>query len=264
MLLLFMDEEKAFWMLVIITQRYLPGVHEVNLEGVNIDQGVLMLCVRESLPELWSKVGVNFEGQHYENFLTKLPPITLCTASWFMSGFIGILPTETVLRVWDCFFFEDSKIFFRVALTILKLSEAEILHSKFKKSFDDQMEIFQAIQNLPRRLIDSSMLMEKCFKRRNGFGHISQQEIINLRKFVATRRREVMLLQQQRQVSKRPGEDTNRSGFTEMAISSSTDLQEYKKLRAGSAKKSNGTLHVQLSKRMKSLKFKNTKVHRTD
>lgn len=33
MLLLFLDEERAFWMLVIITSRYLPGVHNVNLEG---------------------------------------------------------------------------------------------------------------------------------------------------------------------------------------------------------------------------------------
>ena len=182
LLLLFMDEEKAFWMLVIITQRYLPGVHEITLEGVNIDQGVLMLCVRESLPKLWNKIGVNFDGQHYNNILSKLPPITLCTAAWFMSGYIGILPIETVLRVWDCFFFEESKTFFRIALTIFKFAEPEV------ERLDDPMEIFQVVQTMPKRLIDASGLLAACFKRRNGFGHISQEEIRRLREFVRERR----------------------------------------------------------------------------
>ena len=46
LLLLFMDEERAFWMLVIMTSKYLPGVHSINLEGVNINQGVQM-CIRD-------------------------------------------------------------------------------------------------------------------------------------------------------------------------------------------------------------------------
>jgi hypothetical protein len=230
-LLLFMDEERAFWMLVIITQRYLPGVHEVNLEGVNVDQGVLMLCVRESLPNLWDKLGVNFEGKHYDNILTKLPPITLCTASWFMSAYISILPTETMLRVWDCFFFEDSKIFFRIALTILKLAEPE-LHG-----LGDQMEIFQVIQNFPKRLLDPSLLMENCFKRRNGFGHISQAEILRLRQFVAERRRFVNSAMQKKDGSTHSLQQT-----------STTDLDEFSKLKPASK-----GLH--LSRRMRSLKI---------
>lgn len=104
LLLLFMEEEKAFWMLVIITQKYLPGVHEINLEGANIDQGVLMMCVRESLPIVWNKIGAGIDGYLRDDMVVRLPPITLCTAAWFMSGFIGVLPIETVVRVWDCFF----------------------------------------------------------------------------------------------------------------------------------------------------------------
>lgn len=196
LLLLFMDEEKAFWMLVIITQRYLPGVHEINLEGVNVDQGVLMLCTREALPKLWNKIGVNFDGKHDSNMLSKLPPITLCTAAWFMSGYIGILPIETVLRVWDCFFFEDSKTFFRIALTIFKLAEPEI------EKTHDPMEIFQIVQTFPKKLIDPSTLMASCFKRRNGIGHISQDEIKNMRDFVRLRRQQanIAALKQQQSI----------------------------------------------------------------
>ncbi|KAA8910838.1 hypothetical protein TRICI_004026 [Trichomonascus ciferrii] len=233
MLLLFVDEERAFWLLVIITQRYLPGVHEVSLEGVNVDQGVLMLCIRDTLPGLWPMLGANFDGQRYDNFLTKLPPITLCTASWFMSGFIGVLPTETLLRVWDCFFFEGSKVFFRVALTILKLSEHDVNH------LHDQMEVFQAIQNLPKRLIDANHLLEQCFSRRSGFNHISQPEIARLREFVADRRR---LLAQTANPTTNPENEP---------IDGLTDLEAFKRLKPTTKRRG-----LQLSKRMKSLKIK--------
>ncbi|KAH0559603.1 hypothetical protein GP486_003877 [Trichoglossum hirsutum] len=180
LLLLFMEEEKAFWMLNIITQVYLPGTHEVNLEGANVDLGVLMTSVRESLPAVWAKIGGELDGgTNPDNegrgngapLSTRLPPITLCTTAWFMSCFIGTLPIETVLRVWDSFFFEGSKILFRVALAIFKVGEPQI------RAVSDPMEIFQVVQTIPRRLVDASALMEVCFKRRNGFGHISQETI---------------------------------------------------------------------------------------
>lgn len=104
MLLLFLPEEKAFWMLYILTQTHLPGTHELNLEGSSVDQWVLMTSVRDSLPAIWAKIGGGLDGGEVELDSTKLPPVTLCTSSWFMSGFIGSLPIETTLRVWDCLF----------------------------------------------------------------------------------------------------------------------------------------------------------------
>ncbi|KAI9724342.1 MAG: hypothetical protein M1812_000410 [Candelaria pacifica] len=172
LLLLFMDEEKAFWMLTIITHVYLPGTHEVNLEGANVDLGVLMTSIKESMPAVWSKVGGELDGSAGDGRMgTRLPPISLCATAWFMSCFIGTLPIETVLRVWDSFFYEGSKTLFRIALSIFKVGEAEI------RGVNDSMEIFLVVQTIPRRLIDANALMEACFKRRNGFGHLSQETI---------------------------------------------------------------------------------------
>lgn len=245
-LLLFMDEEKAFWMLVIMTQKYLPGLHEISLEGVNIEQGVLMLFIKQTLPEMWEKVGVNFEGQQYDNVLIKLPPITLCTASWFMSAYISILPTETMLRVWDCFFLEDTKIFFRIALTLLKMVEPDV------RNLGDQMEIFQTIQNFPKKMIDASKLMENCFKRRNGFSNISQSEIVKLRGFVADRRKKAEQGAHREALANggvknyQPSEDGVLAGLT------STDLEAFSKLKP---------LHLgfqaNVARRMKSLSHAN-------
>ncbi|KAI1504486.1 RabGAP/TBC [Biscogniauxia marginata] len=158
LLLLFVEsEEHAFWLLNIITR------------GANVDLGVLMTSLRESMPAVWAKIGGELDGTDSEQI--RLPPITLCMTAWFMSCFIGTLPIETTLRVWDVFFYEGSKTLFRIALAIFKLGEAEI------RSVGDPMEIFQVVQTIPRKIINANGLMEACFKRRNGFGHLSQETI---------------------------------------------------------------------------------------
>ncbi|RDL42323.1 Ypt of gyp1p [Venustampulla echinocandica] len=172
LLLLFMDEEKSFWMLNIITRVYLPATHELNLEGANVDLGVLMTSIKDMMPSIWAKIGGELDGSAGDGRVSmRLPPITLCTTAWFMSCFIGTLPIETTLRVWDSFFYEGSKTLFRIALTIFKVGEAEI------KAVSDPMEIFQVVQGIPRKLVDANALLEACFRRRNGFGHLSQETI---------------------------------------------------------------------------------------
>jgi hypothetical protein len=192
MLLLFVEtEEQCFWLLNVITSIYLPGTHETSLEGSKIDLGVLMTELRDSMPAVWDKIGGELEaeptgrpqtskslrkprtktkrGKSDQGLSTeRLPPITLCMTAWFMSCFIGTLPIETTLRVWDVFFYEGSKTLFRVALSIFKMGEAEI------KAVKDPMEMFGVVQAMPRRMLDANEVMEVCFKRRNGFGHLNQ------------------------------------------------------------------------------------------
>lgn len=194
LLLLFVEtEEQCFWLLNVITIIYLPGTHEMSLEGSKVDLGVLMTELRDTMPAVWDKIGGELEGnpnarpgtgkslrkprpmlrrRDLPNLSTeRLPPITLCMTAWFMSCYIGTLPIETTLRVWDVFFYEGSKTLFRIALAIFKSGESEI------KAVSDPMEMFGVVQSLPRRMLDANALMEACFKRRNGFGHLSQGTI---------------------------------------------------------------------------------------
>lgn len=176
LLLLFLDEneEKAFIMLSIITTIHLPGTHSKVLEA-NVDMGVLMSCIRESMPAVWAKIDdmhlLNSGPTHTMTASARLPTISLATTSWFMSLFVGNLPIESVLRVWDSFFYEGSKTLFRISLAIFKVGEQDI------RAISDHMEILQVIQTVPRRLVDPNALMEACFRRRNGFGHLSQETI---------------------------------------------------------------------------------------
>ena len=244
LLLLFLDEEKSFWMLVIITKKYLPGVHSLNLEGVNVDQGVLTLCIKEYLPELWEQIELSYirsnhqdsllnpdknnrvtiqDYFHKEEYLYKLPPITLTTASWFMSCFIGSVPVETTLRIWDCMFYEKSHFLFKSSLAVLKLCEEELLRDDrnsttkfllntisyatqgssdsisqvnnkrpkdYQKSQDDyDILMFQVIQTFPRKLLDPNILFDKIlFKKKFSLNQLTQEEIDLRRKYVTIQR----------------------------------------------------------------------------
>lgn len=190
LLLLFVPtEEQAFWLLNVVTTTLLPGTHETNLEGSKVDLGVLMTALRSSMPELWQKLaGDEAEGVRPGTARSvrkgrgrrrdaapiskdSLPPITITMTAWFMSCFIGTLPIESTLRVWDVFFYEGSKTLFRIALAVLKMGEGQIM------AVDDPMEMFSVVQGLPRSLLDANELIETCFRRRNGFGHLGQGQV---------------------------------------------------------------------------------------
>lgn len=49
---------------------------------------------------------------------------------------------QTVLRIWDCLFYEGSKIIFRVALTLIKQHQAFILEAT---NFPDICDKFKQI-----------------------------------------------------------------------------------------------------------------------
>ncbi|GES61891.1 GTPase activating protein [Aspergillus terreus] len=179
MLLLFLPEEKAFWMLHIITTVYLPGTHEISLEGANIDLWILMVLLKDTLPHLYNKITGSGGGRTKTPPLTvnsRLPDITLGLTNWLMSVFIGTLPLETTLRVWDVFFYEGSKTFFRVSLATFKACERDIM------AVSDPMEVFQVIQTVPKKLLDANSLLDDCFVRRHRVGQGRIEELRSSRR----------------------------------------------------------------------------------
>ncbi|KAF4552213.1 Rab-GTPase-TBC domain-containing protein 7 [Elsinoe fawcettii] len=181
LLLLFLDsdEEKAFLLLNVITTDFLPGTHGVSLEGANIDISVLMSSLRELLPTVWQKLDDKpASAQTTPNLSASpvigplsLPTVSLATTPWFLTLYLTTLPLETALRIWDVLFLEGSKTLFRAALAIFKLCEPRI------KDTTDSMEVFQIVQTMPRNLLDANTLMELCFRKRGGFGGLSQDTV---------------------------------------------------------------------------------------
>ncbi|KAM3578422.1 hypothetical protein VKS41_009167 [Umbelopsis sp. WA50703] len=187
MLLLFVEEEKAFWLLVTIIEDILPaGIYDITMEGANIDQTVLMMFIWERLPHLWNKISTSRGFWECEKDVdgASMPTITLVTSHWFLTLFINILPTESVLRVWDCMFYEGQKVLFRVALAIFKLNEQKIM------DVDDPLEVFQVVQNMPKRMLDCHRLMETTFRRLGSATDITDADIERRRELFKSRRKE--------------------------------------------------------------------------
>ncbi|XP_053311209.1 growth hormone-regulated TBC protein 1 [Spea bombifrons] len=124
------DEEKSFWLLDALIGRILPDYYSPEMIGLKTDQEVLGELVKMKIPAVADLMERN--GMMW----------TLVVSRWFICLFIDILPVETVLRIWDCLFYEGSKIIFRVALTLIKHYKAFLLEAR---NFPDICEKFKAI-----------------------------------------------------------------------------------------------------------------------
>lgn len=95
MLLLFMNEEEAFWTFVqTITEILPPNIYDVTMEGANIDQNVLMILLSERYPQLWNRISGGKSFWECEEDGTGMPTCSLVTSHWFLTLYINILPTE--------------------------------------------------------------------------------------------------------------------------------------------------------------------------
>lgn len=184
LLLLFLkqDTERSFILLTVITQMHLPGAHARNL--ANTEVNVLMMLIKDYLPRVWASINdadiVNSgpgSKAHPESKFQRQPTVALSCTSWFMSVFIGVLPIETVLRVWDAFLYEGPRALYRYALAIFKLGENEI-----RKYRPGDGELFMAVQNLPRRCLDANALHDIAFVKK-GFGSLTQNVIDQKRQY---------------------------------------------------------------------------------
>ncbi|EAT84581.2 hypothetical protein SNOG_08305 [Parastagonospora nodorum SN15] len=184
LLLLFLkqDKEKAFVMLTIITRNHLPGAHARSL--ANTEVNVLMMLIKDYLPKVWNSINdtdlINSgagSNAHPNSKFQRQPTVALSCTSWFMSIFVGVLPIETVLRVWDTFLYEGPRALYRYALALFKLSEPDI-----RKYRPIDPEIFMIVQNSPRTCLDPNVLHDLAFVKK-GFGNLSQSVIDQKRLF---------------------------------------------------------------------------------
>ena len=67
------------------------------MTGLRVEQDVLQSCLAWKLPKL---------HRHLNECDVDVNQISV---PWFMCLFLNSLPLDTVLRVWDCFFFDGLK-----------------------------------------------------------------------------------------------------------------------------------------------------------
>ena len=147
-LLLFMTEEEAFWLLSVIVEVLLPGYYSTPLVGLMTDQHILEIFVDIHFPKL---------GEHLKNLGISL---TILTMPWFICLFINFLPWDvrilfyflfiflfifyfkSSLQLLDHLFIRGPIIFFQISLAILEYQKKNIF------SYDDGIELFNIVKKI--------------------------------------------------------------------------------------------------------------------
>nr|XP_046270342.1 TBC1 domain family member 10A-like [Scatophagus argus] len=145
-LLMHMPAEQAFWCLVQICEKYLPGYYSAGLEAIQLDGEIFFSLLRRTCPMAY---------RHLKKF--KIDPILYMT-EWFMCVFSRTLPWACVLRVWDMFFCEGVKIVFRVGLVLLK----QMLGSVDKlRELQGMYETMERLRNISPDTIREDLLVQE-------------------------------------------------------------------------------------------------------
>lgn len=144
-LLTYMTEENAFWVLIKIIQRddqrsfYLPGMPKAHLAFFQVDE-----LLKTFVPTVYT----HFQSIH-------MTPFLYCPA-WFMTVCTHQFPVATSVRIMDCFLSEGLKVIFRVVLALLRVGRKEFVQA-------DMTQALHLFKTLPET-IDTDKLIKRAFK----------------------------------------------------------------------------------------------------
>ncbi|XP_044939744.1 small G protein signaling modulator 3 isoform X5 [Mustela putorius furo] len=146
-LLLFLEEEDAFWMMCAITEDLLPASYfSTTLLGVQTDQRVLRHLIVQYLPRLDKLL------QEHDIELS------LITLHWFLTAFASVVHIRVLLRLWDLFFYEGSLVLFQTTLGMLRLKEEELIQS------ENSASIFNTLSDIPSQIEDAELLLGEAMR----------------------------------------------------------------------------------------------------
>ncbi|KAF5913882.1 small G protein signaling modulator 3 isoform X2 [Diceros bicornis minor] len=146
-LLLFLEEEDAFWMMCAIIEDLLPASYfSTTLLGVQTDQRVLRHLIVQYLPRLDKLL------QEHDIELS------LITLHWFLTAFASVVHIRLLLRLWDLFFYEGSLVLFQTTLGMLRLKEEELIQS------ENSASIFNTLSDIPSQIEDAEVLLGEAMR----------------------------------------------------------------------------------------------------
>ncbi|KAG9270495.1 TBC1 domain family member 10A-like isoform X1 [Astyanax mexicanus] len=167
-LLMHMPAEDAFWGLVQICEKYLPGYYSAGLEAIQLDGEILNALLKRVCPTAY---------RHLDKH--KIEPILYMT-EWFMCAFSRTLPWASVLRVWDMFLCDGVKIIFRVGLVLMKC----MLGTREKlKSCPGQYETMELLRALDPRYMQEAFLVQQVIELPISARDVERENRVQLKRW---------------------------------------------------------------------------------
>lgn len=144
-LLLFLEEEDAFWMMCAVIEDLVPASYfSTTLLGVQTDQRVLRHLIVQYLPRLDKLL------QEHDIELS------LITLHWFLTAFASVVHIKLLLRIWDVFFYQGSLVLFQTTLGMLKMKEEELIQS------ENSASIFNTLSDIPSQIEEPDVLLREA------------------------------------------------------------------------------------------------------
>jgi len=144
LLLLYMSEEDAFWLLVALLKGAvhapMEGLYQAGLPLVQQYLSQFEKLVMEHMPKL---------GQH---FVEEMINPSMYASQWFITVFSYSFPFHLTLRVWDVFLYEGIKVVFQVGLALLRFCHDDLVKLPFEK-------LLHALRNFPEEATDPDVLL---------------------------------------------------------------------------------------------------------
>ncbi|CAL4998615.1 unnamed protein product [Urochloa decumbens] len=148
LLLLYMSEEDAFWLLVALLKGAvhapMEGLYQPGLPLVQQYLSQFEKLVMEHMPKL---------GQH---FVEEMINPSMYASQWFITVFSYSFPFHLTLRVWDVFLYEGIKVVFQVGLALLRFCHDDLVKLPFEK-------LLHALRNFPEEATDPDVLLPIAF-----------------------------------------------------------------------------------------------------
>ncbi|KAJ3424440.1 rab-gtpase-tbc domain-containing protein-related [Anaeramoeba flamelloides] len=143
-LLLYLDEQTAFWGLITIMKKY-------NLEKYYNNEFYLVRLRNYQFTELLKNHQPKLSS-HFAKF--SIQPVTY-SMKWYLTLYSGIFDFNFTIRIWDFFFLEGDNFLLKMALSIMIYFENEIL----KFDFENFYLFFNDLKN---QKIDYEQLLKIC------------------------------------------------------------------------------------------------------
>ncbi|OQR81810.1 hypothetical protein THRCLA_11379, partial [Thraustotheca clavata] len=114
-------EEASFWLLDRMIAM-LPDDYYTTMLGVAVDQHVFAFLVSQQKPDII---------RHIESLGGLGSELSLACTEWFLTLFASPCKKDITMRVWDLFFINGSEVLFRVALAMMHIEHANIIHCHY-------------------------------------------------------------------------------------------------------------------------------------
>nr|XP_017236292.1 PREDICTED: EVI5-like protein isoform X3 [Daucus carota subsp. sativus] len=148
LLLLYMCEEDAFWLIVALLKGAVHAPMEgLYLAGLPLVQQYLFQfeqLVRVHLPML---------GEH---FTQEMINPSMYASQWFITVFSYSFPFPLALRIWDVFLYEGVHIVFKVGLALLKYCHDDLVKLPFET-------LIHALRNFPEDAMNPDTLLPMAY-----------------------------------------------------------------------------------------------------